>query len=785
MNAPPPSAPRGALETLGAAVAAHPMRLLAALALCTGLALSQLPKLGFDFSPQALFDTNEELADQANAFKETFGHTENLLLVMVEAEDVLQAAVLEDVYRVSEALRGVGGVTRVESLSHSALPRGALGAVQLEALMSGPGAGAETVLAAERLFERSALVRGRLISADRTLAVVVAHLDEAVLPAAVLLETLAEVESLLFGLSWNEGSRWRTGGVPAVRAEAVRRLQTEQLTFIPLSLAVFGIALLVLFRNRHGAWLPLACVAIAVSWIMGLMAALGEPLNIINNVLPTLLFTIGLSDSVHVMSRYREERALGAPRGQAAAKTFRAMAVACFLTSWTTSIGFLSLMSSNTDILRRFGLVCSVGVLFAYIVTITLLPAALAHFGLDVQEGDADARRKHREAAAHHGLLERVVLAITRLGLTHPKRVLAGTFVLGLGLLPGLQAVRVDSAMLEIFPERDPVSQVTRTLESKLQGVLPVEVELRSAQEGRMEDPAVLNAVERVMERMAEEPMVLATTSVTTWLREVWFVFTGREEVLREPFRTRAQAAQLLALLDDRTHDPLGPWLTFDRSRLRIQLSVADVGGQATLRLVERLHGVLSEELATQEDVTWIVSGDGYTGAAGLLSLIDDFLSSISWAFALILISMWITFRSFRLAIISMPVNAIPLTVTLATMGWLGIDLNTTTVILFTISLGLAVDDAIHYLARYSEAISRGLDVPEAIEEAALGAGRAIVWTTLLLAAGLLVLGLSAFVPTQRFALLTAMTLVGCLIADIVLLPALLRLFGRANPLRV
>lgn len=764
------------LPWLGERLTGHAPAVLVLLTVLVVGVSSLIPRLQFDFSPQALFETNETLMQRSEDFKEIFGHTENLLTILYVHPDVTRADALADLAELSSILDAWDEVDRVDSLTFSALPRAQDDGVVLEALWARAGPAEPSVVEEARaMLQHSWLVRGRLASREGTLAVIALQLREDQLPAAQLVPLLDRVDAVLAETPLSEEAETSLGGIPAVRGEAVRRLMREQMLFVPLSVFVSSLVLFFLYRSGRAVAMPVLTVLGAVGVSVGLMSAIGEPINILNNTLTTLLYTIGLSDAVHVLSRFREERARAETHREAAVKTFEAMAVACFLTSLTTAVGFLSLATSNTDILQRFGVTCAVGILIAYLLTITLLPSALSVFGLRSRQAGKGGQRGRRSR------LEAWLEALTRQVITHPRKVVACSTVLVIGLLPGVARVQVDSAMLELFPAGDPMNTTTHLQETQLDGVLPIEVSLRSSQPGRFEDPDILNAIERAMDRGLELEGVLAATSMTTWMREIWVVWTGNDQVRDRPFTSRAQTAQLLSLLEDRRSDPLAPWLTLDRSHARIQFRVADIGGRTTLALADEIKALLTEELEGQTDLRVLITGDAWTGSMGLLELIGDFVSSISWAFVFIFGFMVLTFRSLRLGLISIPANVIPLLLTLSVMGMAGIWLNTTTVILFSISLGLAVDDSIHYLARYGEMRRRGADRDEAILAAARGAGRAIVFATLLIGMGLAVLSTSSFVPTQRFALLTGLTLVGCLIADLILLPALLHLFGEPS----
>lgn len=741
-----------------------------------------LQHLGFDFSPQALFDTFEEERERHDRFTERFGHADNVLLVLHHAPDVLAAGPLAEIEAMSERLLALEPVTRVDSVTHSAVPRRDGETLVVQAWTEVRDRDVDAFAGA---LQASRLARERLFSADREVALLAVHLEERMLAAEVLTPFVGEVGALLE----EEGAeRWSMGGLPHVRAEVVERLKREQLIFIPITALIYLLVLMLIFRSAAGLVLPIATVFGSVGLTLGVMGWLGEPLNIINNTVPTLIFVIGISDSIHVLSRYEEERRLRGDNLVAIRHTVRSMAVACFLTTFTSAVGFASLLVSQTAILQRFGVVAAAGVLVAYAVTISLIPSALTRLGYErrASEGVASVGGNSDPAGALSqgagGRVEEAMEAIAYWICARPGKVMAVGALFALLCIAGASRVVVDSAMLEVFSEGDPVHQQTRLLESSVQGVLPFELSLQ-APPGGFRDPEVLNVLLEVAETMRGHAIVLGTWSSADVLRELLRVWTGSEERAAAGFTSRAQVAQLESLVEGPSGEAvLDDWVNFDRSEARLQLRIADAGGRATLALAKDLEALLQASFAPHPEVTWYFTGDAYLGAVGMRAFIRDLLGSLGMAVGIIFLFMALTFRSLRLGLLSIPANLLPLLSTLAAMGVLGVELNTTTVILFSISLGLAVDDTIHVLARYAEARHHGLHGAEAVAASLRGAGRAILLTSFLLVAGLLVLATSSFVPTQRFALLTSMTIAGCLIADIFLLPALLLRFGERRP---
>ena len=218
--------------------------------------------------------------------------------------------------------------------------------------------------------------------------------------------------------------------------------------------------------------------------------------------------------------------------------------------------------------------------------------------------------------------------------------------------------------------------------------------------------------------------------------------------------------------------------MTEDGKKVRVQFKLRDVGAQATMRFLDILEGVVDEELGDDATVTVSYTGEAYTGSRGQAAVVSDLLGSLLIAVIVIFLLLAFFFRSIRLGLLSIPPNLIPLVATMAYMVWREIPLNVSTVIIFSISLGLAVNGTIHVLARFREEMHRGIGREAALVRAAKGTGRAIVISCVTLMAGFGVLLVSSFVPVRAFGELIAVTIGGCLVATLIVLPPLLRVAG-------
>ncbi len=552
--------------------------------------------------------------------------------------------------------------------------------------------------------QRALLVERGLVSDAGDLALIVVDA-----PSDALGEHVARASAA--------GLQVEVTGLAPMRDAVENKIGLDQAKLIPLTIVANALVLLFFMRWRVGVIVPLSAAGIATTLTLAGMSLLEEPINLVNNVVPPLLITLGLSDAVHLCERYRELREEGMVAREARHQVPRLMFLPCLLTSLTTAVGFLSLATATAPVLRRFGILAALGVMLAFAITMVVVPSLLAL--------DESMPKAHREVA-----------------LKRPKSAWAITLTLGLLLLSVFTArhVRPDDRLLAPFGEEERVRQVAERFERELDGLREVTV-----------SPVTAPVSRALAEALADEPAVRSARGPHLTIDRAYAMLSG--EASAAPDDSVPALWSIVTAAGGSEEDTLTVRLRDDRaSEFPALLS--------SLRQDVQRHAPGAE-----------VQGEAVIASRGLSLVTSDLLRGLAVAAFIIFLCIGVALKSPFAALIAMPVNLLPLVLTLGWMGARGIPLNAGTAIVFTVSLGLAVDGTIHLLTR---AMTLG-DVDAALRSS----GRAVLLSALTLMAGFAVLLLSGFLPVRQFGELSLVTLVACLVADLWLLPVLLVLSGR------
>ncbi len=692
-----------------------------------------LPSLRVDTSPDALVSDVEGHADVARRFRGTFGGSSFRLVLLVQGTDVLSPAALRYQRRLAHDLEELDVVARVEGLP-SVLP--------------------ETIDQTESSAVREKTLDAWLSSTPWVVPLFLSRGREAAglfvdfstdqpMDQAAQMQALQAVRARVGRVTRPEGIQIDFGGVPVLSEAIQEKLERDRLTLNPAMMIICLLVLALTFRWWPAVVAPLLAVGMAALGVVGGLAFLQIPLSILTNIIPPLLIIVGLSDSVHLLGRYEEELLKGSSRKAAGERAARAMIVACFLTSITTAVGFGSLAMAETAELGRFGLAAAAGVVLAYFSTVFVVPAFVTLF---------DRRATGSDAQARVGRIERLVFALTLWVLTRAKWVAGFSFVAMAMLIVASANVTADARLLDAFEESEPVSVLTRKMESKLVGIRPLEIMLEA-------DASLLG-----------EDLRRHVADVARWAESRPDVIsaTGFFDVLPQALDEDSAVAVLREY---------GSWISPDAKTARMTVFFRDSGIRQTLETLRQLELRLQDGSGLALGVSF--TGEAYTGSVGRDSVLRDLLFGLGFALISIFVLLGLLFRSVRLALATIPPNVLPLLATGAYMTVFDIHLNLATVITFSIGIGLAVDDSVHVVARFRDESTRIRSVRVCLTRAARGTGRAIVVTALSLCLGFSVLLLSEFVSVRQFGELIAFTVASCLVSALIVQPALVYLLVR------
>lgn len=727
------------------------------LALVAGLcllALARLPYLRFDAVVRGFYAADD--ADYARLLEvfRTFGSDDLDVLLLVAADDVLTphaVAAQRDLARGAREIRGVAsaiGAPDVPVFSALGLPR---------PLFPREDAPAEAWSAARERARAHPLVGGQLVAESGRLAAISVRLGLEDPSVEQMAPIVGELEALAARVAAEHGVAVHLSGVPAVRVEIYGAMRRDQVRFLVVGAAIGFALLYAIFRSLVATALAALCSWVAVLWALGGLAWVNEPLNLLSAALPTLVLVVAFADAVHLLAELRSGLAAGLPARTAAVATLRHLGGACFVTSFTTAVGFLSLSLTSIPIIQRFGVACAAGTLLAFLAIVLGVPLAA---GSERVARHLPARGG--DPLGHHPWIARFVELCLALALRRPRVIVAGGLVLtavagwlALGLEP-------ENSIRENLPRGGRAEAALDLVDRELGGILGLAVVVRSSREGELATEETFAVLEEVERAVAREPELSRAFSVLDLVR-----------ALPGEGALAARAARALALAPPEVL--ARSWCPAERSAL-LSVRVRAEGTRAVQPLLERMKRELGAIEQRHPGFAFELTGTPVVAGANLNRMITDLAKSLGSAAVVIFLAMSLAFRSWRLGAVSVVPNSMPMLLTAGALALGGGALELSGVITFSICLGIAVDDTTHVLARYRREWLAGGTTEEALRRTMYAVGLPMITTTAVFLAGFGTLALSALPGLRQFGLLAVVAMSTAMLCDLVLLPALLLL---------
>jgi len=698
-------------------------------------------------------------------FQQRF-NTAELMVALVCAEDVFDEGVLAVLRSLTGALENLPRVSGVFSLSNAVRMVGEGEDVVTEPFLESlPATPDELRLKREEALSNPRWVEN-LVSPDGTVAAVNIMLDPLAGDSGDRIEVVDSVRAIL-KRHGREGVRLFLTGISPLMWDMRTCVGRDVRSFLWLTPLLILVLLFLTFRTIPGVAIPMLVIVTSVVWTLGLFAAAGRRLGMATAMVPTLIAVICLSDVIHILSHYYEILPRHEDRRDALAATMEHMMDACFMTSITTAAGFASMIVSPIRTIREFGLATAIGILIAYVLAMIMVPASLSL--LPPRAG------RPRASNVGRGGLGRFLAAVNGAAARRHRGIVIGTLLGAAACVVGIARLRVETQISSYLPDSAPSVRALAVLQKNMAGFGSLEIGVDGTA-GVFREPWALTELQELQRYLESRAEIDKVFSVTELLRECHRVRSeeGAPQALPRDTGKIAEYYLLLSLSDEPAL--LEAVVSEDYSSARVTARMRAVTTSEQVRLLADVDAFARDHIDPRLHVH--TTGVSKLYATRITALVRSQLHTLLLTSIVIALLLAFHLRSVRSALVAMIPNILPVIGTLGLMGLSGISLNLSTVMISCVALGIAVDDTIHFLVRYRRESQAGAHTNEAIALTVQNTGRAMVFTSLVIAGGFALFVFSSFAPNRHFGILMAFTLGVALLADIVLLPFLIRAFS-------
>lgn len=720
--------------------------------------------LRIDNSVEVLFQRDSPIVQAYNKFTEIFGNAELAVLAFKRDDGIFRPETLELIEaltnRIEDEVRHVESVVSLTNVN--ILDSGAGGSLEVRPLLDMDDGVLEDEERLEEAFRRAIdepYIDKTLISEDgstTSLVVKTVYLEG---NQTYRKELTDDLRTLLDEVAPEVGTDFYLGGPPVFLTYFDEYILEDLLTFAPLIvLVLFGI-LFITFRSWMGVLIPMGVVGVGAIITVGFMGLMGLPITLATTIVPPLLFVLGVEDAIYVLSFFQREAAQGRGPRDRAYMTSVHTNVACLLTSVTTAIGFGALMITDINAVHETGMITAVGTMAIWMTNNLLLPILLQWVPYPQEREEV---MEHLES----GFLNRVLDKLIDWNLAHPWRVLGVGLLLTGVFIPGVMYLKVETNFVKYFHEESPIAVSQRFIQENLSGVAPMEILVDTGEPDGMKDPQVLREMAAIEEDLYEHPVVDWVFGTHDFYLMMHHHMTGATATSGFPITEPSVISQYTLLYDIAGGGAgLEDFVSEDRRYGRVSARLKDASTSV-------LEGTLAD---TREHFESPPSGAEYRFAdntAMLVSIVDAMLLNTAESLLLATVFIWILIaiyvRSIKVSLLFMIPNLIPVGAVLGLMGYTGVELNISTMMIGAVAIGLAVNNTIHIFAHFPRSLAHcDGDLSAAAHETMHSVGRACVSAGISIMFGFLILALSNFYPNLYFGTLSAFTVAIAVICDI------------------
>ncbi len=787
-------------QSIGRFILKYRLPLLLVLAALTGFMAYRASKvqLSYDFSRAIPLNNPKYIAYQE--FRKKFGEDGNLLVIGIQTNKLFEEKTFNSYANLLRNLKKVKGVDDIISVPS---------AVNLVKVAETEKLKADTIFpdrilsqaeidSTSRIFLSLPFYQHLLYNPETSAWLMGVRINKDLMASKDRINIVHTIGNMADEFGKANSITVYKSGLPHIRTELSVRITKEMRFFVAASLILSAIILLAFFRSFSAMWLSLVVVLIGVVFSFGTIELMGYKISILNALIPPLIVVIGIPNCIYFLNKYHTAFGETGDKKKSLVMMVDRMGVVTLFCNVAAAIGFAVFALTQSQILKEFGFVAGINIMLLFVISLIFIPAVLSYLPVP--------KSRHTKYL-HNPRLNRWLDRLERWSLNHRKLIYGVTAIIVAVSIAGIFRLKSEGYIVDDLPKTDKLYTDLKFFETNFKGVMPLEIVVDTKKKygvtrnlNNLERIDTLSQFIRSINGIARP---LSLVEGLKFAKQAFFDGDSMNYSMPSSYDLPA-LAQYLNFRSDSGGTKnsfaklISTFMDSSKQQARISVSMADVGSKRLPKILDSIQAraeklfngdsieALTADAATKsehkDDSLWgkrkydvLLTGTSVTFVEGNRYIINGLKDSILWAFVLIAICMLYLFRSARILICSLIPNIIPLLITAGIMGWAGIPLKPSTVLVFSVALGIAIDITIRFLVNYKQELPRhNFDMKQTVIETIHSTGISIIYTSMVLIAGFVIFCFSGFDGTKALGWLTSLTLITATFTNLVLLPAIL-----------
>lgn len=735
-------------------------------------------KMSYEFS-KAIPTDNQKYTDYQH-FLSLFGRDGNTVVVGIHTDNFFSKDVFNAVAELEQNIKSARGVTGILGVPTAIdlLKDDSLQKFIPAPIFHSPYADQATLDSNKAAFLNLPFYQQLLYNPKSDAYLLAVQLDEKLINSKARTEIINGVLKPIEGFEKTSGIDVHVSGLPFIRTSVGDKIAHELNWFLLGSFVLSAITLLLFFRSVSAMLMSLFVVAMGVIWSVGTMVLFGYKITLLMALIPPLIVVIGIPNCIYFLNKFHTDFKERGNKKEAIISMVGRMGIVTLFCNIAAAIGFAVFAFTSSDLLKEFGVVSGINIMVLFVISLIFIPSVLSLL--------PDPKAIHMRYLENK-YLERMLVRIEKWAFYHVRYVYGVTILLLVVAVIGIFKMKAVSHVVDDLPQSDKIYTDLKWFESNFNGVMPLEIVVDTKKKnGLFRNLNTIDKIDEFSTYLASLPDVakpLSFVNALKFARQAFYngdsTYYGVMTQFEVPFmgeyiKEVSQQSKSAKQKDNALNSMVSRFIDSNKQVARISANMKDVG---TVKLPFILDSIKARANTIFDSAHYNVTftGSTVTFLEGSSYIIAGLGESIFWAFILIAIAMLYLFRSWRIMLCSLIPNVIPLLVTAGVMGWAGISIKPSTVLVFSVALGIAIDVTIRFLINFKQELPKTGDIDSTLKQTISHTGISIIYTSLVLVAGFVIFIFSQFAGTESLGWLTSLTLAVATLTNLVLLPVLIK----------
>ncbi|GHT18918.1 transporter [Planctomycetales bacterium] len=761
--------------SLGKFIIKYRIVLLFVLLLVIGFMGWQASKVQLSYDFTKAIPTNNQKYKEYEAFLKTFGSDGGIMVIGIQDSAFYTPKLFNATTHLGKALKTIPAVQNVLSIpdAFNLVKDSVTEALVPKKIFHYPYTTQDALTKDENQFNNLPFYRNLLYNPETHAYLMAVTLNNDSVNSKARTFLIQRIQNKVDAFQQQTGIATHLSGLPYIRTIISNRIKQEMNWFIYGSFLLSAITLFLFFRSLSTTIMSLLVVGFGVITTLGTMVLIGYKITLLTALIPSLIVVIGIPNCIYFLNKYHLAYRDTGDKEKALIQMVGRMGIVTLFCNLAAAIGFAVFALTKSQLLKEFGVVSGINIMALFFISLVFIPIILSFL---------PAPQAKHVRYLDNKILEKILVGIERWALYHSRWVYAVTIAVTLFAIAGIFRLKSESYIVDDLPKKDKIYTDLKWFENNFKGIMPLEIIVDTKKKmGLVRSTRPLQKIDVFSQYIAQNPATAKPLSIVQGLKFAkQAYFDGDSASYTVPYESdMIFLAPYLRTKTD-THNKTGfsklmnSFMDSEKEKARISVNMKDIGSIALQQLIHQFQQK-ADQIFDTANYTITFTGSSVTFLEGSSFIINGLKDSIFWAFLLIALAMFILFKSLRILICSLIPNLIPLVITAGLMGWLNITIKPSTVLVFSVALGIVIDVTIRFLVNFKQELPHyNFQVKQTIVQTIRYTGVSIIYTSLVLIAGFVIFCFSNFGGTQVLGWLTSFTLVMGTLTNLILLPVLL-----------